>query len=154
MNKIYIIRFEKALKVFTLFALLLIFYKGHAQNFDGSSIVGTWSADSKSTMAGISKENREIISASPEIGAKLSQGIEGRTLTFHPTGMFQQTDGSGNEVKGLWELSGNTLTIRSESGSEWIQQVLAVTNNKLLLGQASKDEFEPMIPVLHLTKNL
>lgn len=154
MSKIYFIQFGKAIGVLVFTMLLLTSYKGQSQNFDGSSIAGTWSADHQSTMAGISKENIEIISESPEIGAKILQGIEGRILVFHPSGIFQQSDSFGNEVKGLWELKGNILTIRSQNGSEWIQQVVTVTNYKLLLGQASKDEFEPMIPILHLTKNL
>lgn len=141
-------------KTMILVTLMLFTQLNHAQgNNPATVILGTWTVDRAASLAGISAEDNAMLNNTPELRANIQQGLYNRTFSFEQNGSFGQIDGYGNQMNGIWQLQGQTLTITSPSGKVWIQQIVQLDQNTLALQQAPKGEALPIVPILYLTKN-
>jgi hypothetical protein len=141
-------------KTMILLTLMLFTQLNHAQgNSPSVAILGTWKVDVAACMASVSADDKELMSTSQDMNQKVQQSLSNRFMTFNQDGTFGQIDGFGNQVNGIWQLQGNTLTITSSSGKVWTQRIVQLTSNTLGLQQAPKGEAQPIIPALFLTKS-
>jgi hypothetical protein len=104
-------------------------------------------------MASIGPEDKELMTTSPDLSQKVQQSLFNRSMTFNPDGTFGQMDGFGNQMTGIWQIQGNTLTITSSNNKVWVQQIVQQTPIRITLKQFAKGEAQPLIPVLFLTKS-
>lgn len=151
MNKHITVTKGVSVKMMLLLTLVFFIRIGHAQQT--SALVGSWTVNREASMAGISTEDRAVLDSSPELMAGILQGLTNRQLVFNQDGSFYQVDGMGNQVSGIWNLQGQTLTISNPAGGQWVQQVLQLSTNQLALQQTAKGEALPIVPILYLTKN-
>ncbi|WP_421807406.1 lipocalin family protein [Flagellimonas sp.] len=148
----------KVLSTKTMILLILMLFTQldnvRAQgNYSSSTIVGTWSVDVGACMASIGPEDKELMSTSPDLSQKVQQSLFNRSMTFNPDGTFGQMDGFGNQMTGIWQIQGNTLTITSSNNKVWVQQIVQQTPIRITLKQFAKGEAQPVIPVLFLIKS-
>lgn len=141
-------------KTMILLTLMLCSQLNHAQGNNPSMVIlGTWKVDVAACLASVTADGKEQMDASQDLNLKIQQGLSNRFMTFNQDGTFGQIDGFGNQVTGIWQLQGNTLTITSSSGKVWTQRIVQLTSNTLSLQQSPKGEAQPIIPILFLTKN-
>ncbi|MCK0160136.1 lipocalin family protein [Allomuricauda sp. F6463D] len=138
-----------------LIALLFSILNGQAQdgNATDNNLIGSWTLNLSSSMAGMALEDKESLDASPEVKNKIFQRFSNRTLVFDANGNFSQSDGLGNQMSGTWNLQGQTLVVTSPTGNQWVQQIIQLSRDQLVLQQQSKGIATPIFPQLYLTKN-
>ncbi len=142
------------IKIVMAFCVFLVFTgEGYAQESSGvSSLIGKWHFQYAPSYAGMSTENKEILESSPDLKAQILKIYINRVLYFGPNGGFEQIDGNGNRVEGIWTLSGQTLTITDPSGNIWVQTVAQLTERQIVLRQNAMGEGQPVFSDLYFIK--
>lgn len=145
---------SKFFKYFIAAFLVFGFCKDiQAQQFDANDLVGSWTFQEGPSFARITPEQKVMLDENPGMRDQIFANYINRTMAFAADGSFSLVNDSGFQLNGTWQLQGSILTIADPAGNLWIQDLIRLDQNQLILDQRNRGEAEPIIPQLHFFKS-
>lgn len=147
----------KTSKIFKFIAAVFLVFgfcqNSSAQEFNPKDLIGSWTFKEGPSFARISPEQKMILDEKPQMRDEIFANYSNRVMAFAADGSFSQINGKGQRMDGTWQLNGSALIIVDRAGNQWIQDLIRLDRNQLILDQRTTDKGEPIIPQLHFFKS-
>lgn len=129
--------------------------KLHGQKVkDVSVLIGTWTFNQGPSFAKIRSELNTQLDSTPEVKSQIISAYVGRKISFYVNGDYLQVLADGRSVSGTWVLDpSNLLSITSANGGVYQQQIIALSNGRLVIAPIVTGDNESIIPEWHFIKN-
>lgn len=145
----------------TIYTLMLVFALGTTLNCNAQDtpvetlLTETWTFDYTTSIAHLAPNKKELFDAfTPDILTNIEKAYVNRTLTFDPSGAFEQTSQDGRSTKGTWNYltDQSVIQMTNDTGALLELIVVKITVNSLLLTPIENGETTLLMNQWYFTK--